>query len=75
MTMDDDKQVKVKILYGNLLCSHADMHARIIGPPEPRNRLEALWWVVQGLFYEVALPAFLFALAFVAFKFAILGHF
>lgn len=63
--MDDDQETRVELLYGHakMALQNPQIHGVIVGPPEPRNALEAVWWTAQGVLYEVVIPAFLFALA------------
>lgn len=67
----DVENVRMELLYG-FACARPDFRALII-IPQPRNALEAAWWVAQGFIREVLIPAFWFALAFTAFKYAILA--
>lgn len=64
-----DEKPKIETLYG-FACMRSEFSAKII-VPDPRNALEAFWWAVQGVVQEVIIPAFLFALAFTALKFAL----
>lgn len=66
--MDKD-EIKVADLYGNarMSCQNPSVQGVIKGPPEPKNWMEATEWALLGLWREVILPAFIFALGFASF--------
>ena len=64
-----DPQIRVEIVYG-FKASRPEWACHIVEPPDP-----TVADILRGIFRELVVPAFLFALAVTALKFALLGHF
>lgn len=65
----ENRPVNIEILYG-FRAARPHWACRITAPPDPTAAD-----ILRGIFRELIVPAFLFALAVTAFKFALLGHF
>lgn len=68
-----EEPVKVDLIYG-FVCVRPEASALIVEPP-PLKWYQVIYYGALELWWNVILPAFLFALSFTAFKFAALGHF
>lgn len=65
-TKREDEAVKIEFVYG-LSVTREEFAAKVVGPSEPRDALEAMSWVAQALLWEVVVPAFVFACGFTGF--------
>lgn len=69
MSAGDETKVGIDVLYGTK-AMRPSWIAKLQGPPPPTS-----WDFLRGIVLDTAWPALLFALAFTALKFAMLGHF